>query len=385
MKKTSLAPFLICVALLLAGCARAPQTVAAPKPVAPEPAFPLPVVELTGTGQQIGGEYGQKLNEPMLELFNQYLKPYFKSDLQRFLALTAAQGFENQLSPEHRAEVEALAAAVHLDAREVMLAQCFLDLSPMTACSTITLSGQAAPDGVARFGRNLDFPARNIADKHTVVLIYHPQGRYAFAAVSWPGLIGVLTGMNEHGLTLANMEVTRTGSTPRAMPYTMLYRTVLERCKTVDEAIDLLSNTPRQTPNNLMLMDAAGNRAVVEITPAAIAVRRASDATALISTNHQRGEDGDAPGRCPRYDELHRSASTDFGRVDVAKLEGMLGRVAQGDMTLQSMVFEPSTQVMYLATGKNAPKTMFYRLDLKKFFKNSQLTSTPKNSLTNRG
>ena len=52
-----------------------------------------------------------------------------------------------------------------------------------------------------------------------------------------------------------------------AMPYALLYRTVLERCKTVEEAIALLETTPRQTANNLMLMDATGNRAVVEITP----------------------------------------------------------------------------------------------------------------------
>ena len=56
--------------------------------------------------------------------------------------------------------------------------------------------------------------------------------------ISWPGLIGALSGMNEHGLALTNMEVTRDGATaPRAMPYTLLYRTLLERCKTVDEAI----------------------------------------------------------------------------------------------------------------------------------------------------
>ena len=53
-------------------------------------------------------------------------------------------------------------------------------------------------------------------------------------------MIGVLSGMNEHGLTLANMEVDRPRRLPVAMPYTLLYRTVLERCRTVDEAIALL-------------------------------------------------------------------------------------------------------------------------------------------------
>ena len=61
-----------------------------------------------------------------------------------------------------------------------------------------------------------------------------------------------------------------------AMPkYAAVSWTVLEKCKTVDEAIDLLDAAmPKQTPNNLMLMDAAGHRAVVEIRPAGIAVRQ---------------------------------------------------------------------------------------------------------------
>src|SRR5207248_4073321 len=136
-----------------------------------------------------------------------------------------------------------------LEEREVLLGQCFLDLSAMTACSTITFPPAAAPDGVARFGRNLDFPSFNVADKQTVVLIFRPQGRYAFASIAWPGMIGVLSGMNEHGLALANMEVDRSPRLPAAMPYTLLYRTILERCKTVDEAVALLQSTPRQTAN----------------------------------------------------------------------------------------------------------------------------------------
>jgi len=249
-----------------------------------------------------------------------------------------------------------------------MLANCFLDLSPMAACSTITLSSKAAPDGIARFGRNLDFPGFGIADKATVVIIFHPKDRYQFAAVTWPGLIGVLSGMNEHGLTLASMEVGREMGLPRAMPYILLYRTLLEKCKTVQEAIDLLEKTPRQTANNLMLMDAAGQRAVVEITPEKIVVRRAPEDRPLISTNHHRGADLDKHGLCERYDYLHDEGLKEFGNIGPESIEKMLGKVQQGDDTLQSMVFEPSTRVMYLATGPQATKNPYQRIELAPYF-----------------
>jgi predicted choloylglycine hydrolase len=151
------------------------------------------------------------------------------------------------------------------------------------------------------------------------------------------------------------------------MPYTLLYRTVLEHCKNVDEAIDLLRTTPRQTANNLMLMDADGHRAVVEITPTSVAVRRGEDGAALISTNHQRDQDYDTPGRCPRYDALHDLSKENFGQIDLKGVEKMLYATA-ADMTLQSMVFEPANRVIYLSAGTAAASKPYAKLDLKPYF-----------------
>jgi hypothetical protein len=325
---------------------------------------------MTGTPQQMGTEHGRRLGDIIRTLHHDYLQAYFTNPGRRMMALAAAAAFEQRVSPEHLAEVNALAAESGVEPRQMLLAQCFLDLSVMTACSTVTLPADASPDGVARFGRNLDFPGFDIADKATVVMVYRPQdGRNAFVAVGWPGMCGVLSGMNEHGLVLANMEVKRGMRLPTAMPYILLYRTVLERCKTVDEAVALLQRTPRQTANNLMLMDAAGGRAVVEITPDSVHVRRADDGQALISTNHQRGEQTwDSTGRCPRYDSLLSASKGGYGKIDVATLEGMLADASQGKMTLQSMVFEPSTRTMYLSAGANAARGTFHRLDLKPLF-----------------
>ena len=53
----------------------------------------------------------------------------------------------------------------------------------------------------------------------------------------------------------------------------------------------------------------------------------------------------------------------------------MLAKVVQGtdgDMTLQSMVFEPANRVIYLATGLDAPSPTHYeRIDLKYYFERS--------------
>jgi predicted choloylglycine hydrolase len=362
--------------LLLVGCTQAySPTAMRSAPVAPaSPPQPvvdyIPIVQLQGDPQSIGQQYGEKLGPTMRLLLNKYLLVTL-SGSELLQARLAAVGFEMQMLPEHREEIAALAQSAGVNPIDVALAQCFLDLTSVEACSTITLGPEAAPDHIARFGRNLDFPSLNVIDKYTTVLIYHPTGKYQFASIGWPGMIGVLSGMNEWGLTISNMEVDRTARPPVAMPYTLLYRAVLENCRTVDEAIAFLQNTPRQSANNLMLMDAAGNRAVAEITPDGVTVRRGSLGSALISTNHQRGQDTDTPGYCWRYDSLHADAAAHFGSIDQSELHAMLSKVIQGnngDMTLQSMIFEPTNRIIYLAAGSNAPTHPYQRIDLKEYF-----------------
>lgn len=339
-------------------------------------ACPVPIIELRGDAVAIGKSYGSQERDEIRLLKRDYLDrliaPYdswFTFGLGRQIVLARAAQFKPLIRPEHLEEIRAASAAAGIGFREGLLAQCFLDMQSGFACSTIALPASASSDGVARFGRNLDFPSLGILDHHSILLVVHPNDRYAFASITWPGLAGVLSGMNEHGLTVACMEVRRPSRKPDAMPYMLLYRTVLEQCRTVNEAVVLLETTPRQTANNLMLMDASGDRALAEITPEKVTVRRAPDTAALVSTNHHRIGDLDTPGRCNRFDYLHDAARRQFGRLSEADVEEMLSGASQGNMTLQSMIFEPSNRVLYLAVGAGAPNHGFARIDLKPYFR----------------
>ena len=332
------------------------------------PHTPISVIELSGMPRQIGLEHGRQIGDRIRLLHEKYLKLWFSDQKLYRESLLAALIFRNQLLPEHREEIAALAASAGIDPGEMMLANCFLDMAPTAMCSTITLPAGASPDGVARFGRNLDFPSLDIADKYSIILIFRPEHRYAFAAVSWPGLVGALSGMNEHGLCLANMEVPRQIRMPAAMPYTLLYRSILEQCRTVDEAVELLRKTPRQSANNLMLMDAAGNRAVAEITPQRVVVRSGLPQSALMSTNHQRGLDQNRTGRCWRYDRMRKTSAQQFGKIDLASMKKILDSVSVRGETMQSMIFEPANRVIFAAAGEDATKHPYQRIDLAKYF-----------------
>lgn len=358
----------------MAGVAGCTAAIAPPKePVIVSPAaraLSVPVGEFQGDGAQMGRQQAAQFGPQIIHLHDSYLAAQLQS-VGPARARMAAAAFEAQMLPEHRDEILAMSQALGINSYDAVLGQCFEDLTPQTACSTIALGPEASPDGIGRFGRNLDFESLGVLQNGSVLLIFHPQGRFAFASVGWPGMVGVTSGMNEYGLSLACMEVPRPARMPTAMPYTLLYRMILERCRNVQDAIDLLARTPRQTANNLMLMDAQENRAVVEIRPEGITARRGESGQALISTNHQRGQDRTSPGLCWRYDLLNATASQEVGRIDRDAVEKLLGRVVQGsggDFTLQSMIFEPASRTLYLATGSDAPARGFQRIDLSQYF-----------------
>lgn len=332
------------------------------------PTADVATIVLEGRPEEIGRAHGRRLGPQIRLLEEQYVGALLGDAAGRARALAAAAGFRDRLRPHHRAELDAVAEAVGIDRERMLLANCFLDLLPSVGCSTVALPAAAAPDGVARLGRNLDFPSRGVADGHSQVLVVRPEGRHAFAAVTWPGLVGVLSGMNEHGLTLANMEVAREPRPADAMPYALLYRTVLEECRTVAEAIALVEREGRQTANNLMLMDAAGDRALLEITPERVVVRRAAADAPLAATNHHRAA-GEDPPRCDRYACLVSEAERDWGRLDRDALHRTLALVSQGDLTLQSMIFEPRERVVHLAVGRDAARRRLRPIDLTEQFR----------------
>ncbi len=124
---------------------------------------------------------------------------------------------------------------------------------------------------------------------------YHPafcEGTFLLSA--WNGtrvmaasdcLWGVLDGMNEHGLAVALSFGGRdTVGEGFGMPLVLRY--LLETCRTTPEATALLEQVPSHMAYNVLLLDAAGYRAVVAVAPDRPTTARAADVT----TNHQQPE-----------------------------------------------------------------------------------------------
>ena len=137
-------------------------------------------------------------------------------------------------------------------------------------------------------GRSFALPGAedggDAAAAHPVVRFVRPAGRYAWADVGWPGLAGVVTGVNASGLVVT-VDPVRAGdvrATRTARPITLLARSILEQCQTIDEAVKLADQTPTLGAAAITVVDGkTGHWAVLERTPAKLVVTRDPQAPAV--------------------------------------------------------------------------------------------------------
>ena len=111
----------------------------------------------------------------------------------------------------------------------------------------------------------------------TLVTIARPTGKLAWAGVGWPGMAGVLIGVNAAGIAIAVHPV-RSGdvrATRAAQPTAMLARSVLEQAHTIDEALAVITKGEALGAAAFVVIDGnEGRWVVIERTPDKTAVNR---------------------------------------------------------------------------------------------------------------
>jgi hypothetical protein len=313
----------------------------------------LPVLFLSGTPEEIGEQTATLAAKPATKLFNyprEFLRLY-RVDSTWPLFVAVGRSMAAQFPADYRREIDSFLKASGIDRDLVVTANTMFDTKKFLACSTLIVQPERSATKGPLLGRNLDFDTLGYLQDYSLVSIYHPQGKHAFASVGFPGLVGVISGINDAGLALTVLEVffagREGGFDPKGVPYAMCYRRVLEECTTIEEAEKLLRSLPRTTTTNLAICDKRGG-VVFEITPKNLLVRQPENGV-IPCTNHFRSKDLAGSLRCRRYQALEQIGKREtIGLTDIA--EG-LHNANQGWLTLQSMIFEPAEMKLHLAIG----------------------------------
>jgi isopenicillin-N N-acyltransferase-like protein len=219
------------------------------------------------------------------------------------LARWRFRGLEATLPPERRREIAAYAAGFQPDPfgvgmgtyqRFVLLNSLYdimlaFERSPLIGCSSLVLRGEAAGRAHTLLGRNFDFEGPSVLDRDKALFLVHELGRIPYASVSWPGFVGVASGMNALGVGIVVHGARAKTPQPSGDPVTMTVRELLGTARDTAEAVALLEQRRPMVPHILLVADASGDVAVVERAPGeAAAVRRPTGARVAL-TNHFEG------------------------------------------------------------------------------------------------
>lgn len=314
----------------------------------------VPVAILSGTPEEMGRQHGELLAGPGKAMTDFPERFAEELGVTAFWPLVTQAGktLVMQAPERHQQELAAIASHSDLSRDKLAVGNTLLELRRL-GCAAIVVEPSRSDTGGPIFGRNFDFLTLGELDKYSMVIVYRPEGKHAFASVGFPGMVGAISGMNDAGLAVGTLDVEQSADksrkfNPTGMPLAFVFRRILEECTTVAEAEALLRSIKPTTWMNLTVCDRDGG-ATFEITPDHIG-RRDDEEGLVRCTNHFRCEGMSVGEDCWRFGLL-----TDFHKdrpIDVAAVQQRLDATNQGDLTLQTMVFEPRELVLHLAIGK---------------------------------
>ncbi|MGE5308488.1 MAG: C45 family autoproteolytic acyltransferase/hydrolase [Deltaproteobacteria bacterium] len=354
-------------------------------------------LHLKGTPYQMGYQHGVLLKEKIHYLYDQYLVNFLKEKTGKGLKFWIAYKvfrdnaarMDRYIPDDFRKELKGIADGSGMTYNQVLIMHTFLDVvshpkivkKPVLSCTNFMTMSSASSGGKLIHGRNLSWPSKGLLDKNSTVVFYEPANGNKFCAISWPGICGVLTGMNEKGVTLGETSVGTAESSLDGVPAFILLRDALQYSDTMYDVIRHIGASRRTTGYTVGVADGKLKRAcVIECTDKRYAVRFPKD-DYLICANHYLDQalfdtmKSVYPGLSlsdtntyKRMDRMTELIKKHYGKVDRGLAEKFLSdSVMNTPGTFLSVVFEPEKLQMSLAIGHDdIAAGKFFSLDLKR-------------------
>ncbi len=245
----------------------------------------------------------------------------------------------------------------------------------LVGCSAFACRGSQTESGRLIVGRNFDFYVGDDFARNKMVLFVEPETGYKFASVAWPGMVGVLSGMNEAGLTVTINAANGKIPTSSATPISLLARDILQYASNIEEAYAIAQKSDTFVSESLLIGSAKDGRAVIiEKSPARTALYE-SDDERIVCTNHYQSSafaddkynkeniaTSDSPYRYDRINELLDAAVPLNVNAAVGILRNRFGK-NNADIGLSneksinqfiahhSVVFEPEALRFWVSTS----------------------------------
>lgn len=310
-------------------------------------------VVLRGGPNEMGRAAGERFSVRIRLLSRVYLRALICGndevlwEAQKAHALAAVKQWE----PRYREELEALAEGAGVSDGAMAFGNTFLDGgSGQVACRSVALE---APGGMLH-AHNMDWDSLAGLANWSVVLLrrYPDDGRFATVSVGFPGLVGSLSVINEHGIGLSVNQAPWTGAAA-GDPVFVRVRRVAETCRRFDQAVAALRETDPNVRFFILVSSATEQRAAW-FQPDAEQWRV------------NEPVDGTVAGGNAFLSKTEASSvwqvTREMGPTDAMGLIGVLRdeRVMQA-CNIYSVVFDYAANRLWLASGKTPAAVLDYR------------------------
>ena len=161
----------------------------------------------------------------------------------------------------------------------------------VVGCTSLAVWNENTEDGDLLIGRNFDFYVGDDFAKNKLIEFVEPEKGIPYLSVSWPGMIGVVSGMNKEGITVTiNAGKSKIPLTAKT-PISFVTREILQYATTIDEAIAIAKKRKVFVSESILVGSANDKNAVIiEVSPDDFGVYKVENTSKVFCTNHFQSE-----------------------------------------------------------------------------------------------
>ncbi|RZJ46863.1 MAG: acyl-CoA--6-aminopenicillanic acid acyl-transferase, partial [Chryseobacterium sp.] len=161
----------------------------------------------------------------------------------------------------------------------------------VVGCTSLAVWNENTEDGDLLIGRNFDFYVGDEFAKNKLVEFVEPEEGIPYMSVSWPGMIGVVSGMNKEGIMVTiNAGKSKIPMTAKT-PISLVTREILQYATTIDEAIAIAKKRKVFVSESILVGSANDKKAVIiEVSPKDFGVYDVKNSSQVFCTNHFQSE-----------------------------------------------------------------------------------------------
>ncbi|MDM1043686.1 acyl-CoA--6-aminopenicillanic acid acyl-transferase [Myroides sp. 1354] len=228
--------------------------------------------------------FKQKMLVKMLKFYNRHLYRYIPAEFK-----TEIYGLSHYATDRFAYLGDAYHRNLYLHGAHD-IGHAFQDLA-LVGCSSLAVWGEHSEDGGLLIGRNFDFYAGDEFAENKIIAFVKPNHGHAFMSVTWGGMTGVVSGMNQEGLTVTLNAGKSAIPLKAKTPISVVAREILQYAANIEEAIAIAEKKEVFVSESILVGSAQDKKAVIiEIAPKNFGVYDMPNVSTVICSNHFQSE-----------------------------------------------------------------------------------------------